>query len=116
MNFQVATELDINKCSNHIRYIQIDIDGGKSFCYRGRVSFNAFAHGSKHRNYNAKKGFHYYFQSLDTFLIYHNSTRNFFNNVLGKEYCQDIPILTVSSLWEFYKLVGYDYKKKKWLI
>jgi hypothetical protein len=30
-------------------------------------------------------------------------------------YYKDCPRVTVNSMWEFYKAIGYDYKKQKWV-
>jgi len=77
----------------HVRYFEIDIDGGESFNYRSRVSLNAFFNINYTRNEN------------DKLLYVELPKRNFDDG---------IPVIKIDSLWEFYKLIGYNYKIKKY--
>ena len=36
------------------------------------------------------------------------------NDCIGYDLYANVPIIDVNSIWEFYQLVGYDYKKRKW--
>jgi hypothetical protein len=52
----VVTELGINKENqDHRRFIHFDLDDDKDFCYRSRVSHNAFFHSLRtRRNRNSR--------------------------------------------------------------
>lgn len=94
----------------HERYFTFDLDDGKDFCYRSRMSSNAFFHGSKEGKPRPNR----------------SATHLYVSDHLGETYAQKrlaedqamfgpIPVLTPSNIWEFYQLVGYDYRKKKWI-
>lgn len=97
----IATEIDL-KTYAHVRYIQFDLDDGKGMCYRSRVSYNAFRTNAKRRYYN---GDVMYFCEHDT------------SPVLRAEMqLIPAPVVQLANLWEFYKLIGYNYKTKKYTI
>jgi hypothetical protein len=82
----------------HTRKWIVDIDCGETLNYRGRVSSNSFFYGKHKRNRTDK-------------FLYHMKG-------VWEEYDDDkVPddIERVDSIWEFYKIIGYDYKKKKFL-
>ena len=61
------------------------------------MSYNAFAHGIKKRNYKRKER------------LYHCTDELYFKKF------NDIPLIEYESLWAFYKEIGFDHKHKKWL-
>lgn len=94
----------------HLRLHVIDSD---KFNYREVVSFDAFFHGIKQRNF--VKGVKLFFarsrQEYDQSLAS-------FNKIMG-EHGQPpkppLPEVHHANIWEFYKYIGYDYKKQKWI-
>lgn len=95
----VVSEIDLES-HEHLRYFRFPLDGDKQFCYRSRVSYNAFVGGTKRRNYapNYKNArFLYACGEEEEKLVY-----------------SDVPIIDVGSLWEFYAAIGYDYKTKRY--
>lgn len=74
----------------------IDIDQGKNFCYRSRISFNSFFYGKKMLNKKFKNI--YVATCIDdvTFKYYRNPKK-------------------IKSIWDFYLEIGFDYKSKKFI-
>ena len=113
----VALELDLNGKENHRQYlrtIEFDMDGGKPFCYRGRVSYEAFADVTKKRYYNKRAGLTYRMKRKEEYqfdvqlwkrtMARHPDITDIYN----------VPNIKLNSLWEFYEYIGYDYKAKKY--
>lgn len=76
--------------------------------YRQVTSFNAFFKSLKRRN--THNGFLFYPQEEDRYL--------FEKKILKEEdgiATKDKDIVTYPNIWEFYKAIGYDYKKKKYI-
>lgn len=92
--------------SAHKRHWIVDIDAGTNFNYRGRTSFNAFFHGAKKRNYNGD--ILYYTTSVEEAREADRISQEF--GATGLDF-DSIP--EVESIFKFYEIVGYDYKKKK---
>lgn len=75
-------------------------DVGEDDFYRSRTSCNAFCHGLKKRN---RSKFHWFHgQRLEDFLIVHQKPM------------KDV-IKNHNTIWDFYKEIGYDHKKNKYL-
>ena len=92
--------------SRHLRKWSVDIDCGEEFNYRGRTSSNAFFFHGKNRN--RTDTMLYYGQSLDEALAVNEAMIE--NGSTG----YDLDNLEeVESIWKFYEIIGYDYKKKK---
>lgn len=106
---------ELTRPGNHTRYIRFDLDDGKQFCYRSRVSHDAFFRNhKKKRNRNDKFGYvskrMYEFQ-FDVDAWTHMMKKHpDLPDIYGS-----VPVVTVKNLWEFYKLIGYNYKTKKWI-
>lgn len=75
----------------------VDIDLGESCNYRSRTSLNAFFYG-KHKR-NVTKDFLYYGKPL--------------SEAIELENLNPDTVEKVESIWKFYEIIGYDYKKKK---
>lgn len=90
------TECDARTYEN-LRYFEVDIDGGKPFDYRARTSFNAFFNLVNHPERHSNDKVFYCQRSLLKF-----------------EIDEGVKVIPVPSLWEFYKLIGYNYKAKKY--
>lgn len=109
----VAYEIQLSGCK-HTRYIQFDLDDGKPLCYRSRMSHNAFFHGFKtQRNRNSR--YLYTYKHLEE----HRWTMESWKRTMSqhpeiKDIYGSVPVVTVKNLWEFYELIGWDYRKKKW--
>ena len=101
--------------SKHNRYIRFDLDDGKDFCYRSRVSHDAFFRNYKRmRNHTDK--FLYISKHTDEFQIDVDAWAFMMNKHPDlSDIYNSVPVVTVKNLWEFYKLIGYDYKTKKWI-
>lgn len=94
----LATEIDLKNGCKHRRYIIFPLDGGKDFCYRSRISYDYFAHGRKRRNWKRDE------------LLYACDHHDGFRRMDDP----DAEVVHVDSVWDFYKTIGYDYKKQKW--
>lgn len=81
--------------------------------YRSKVSFDAFFFGVKGRNY-APNGTLYHAKWEDEYNAEHERLRKFLEEQNHPMIDED-QLVDVESLWEFYKLIGYDYKKQKWI-
>lgn len=96
------------------RYITFDLDDSKIMCYRSRVSYNAFFHSMSDRNktpnylYIAKteKEHQIDIEVWDSMMETYPDLTDIYRTV---------PVTDVKNIWEFYKLIGYDYKAKKWI-
>lgn len=112
---KVFTEIDMRSGCKHLRYIRFHLDDNKNFCYRSRTSINAFAHSMKQRNYypNVKNAeLLYHLQQWDDLVASNELLKKALG---GKEtFFDKVPVIDVKNIWEFYELVGYDYKKQKW--
>lgn len=95
-----VAEIDCRDGHKHLRYIRFPNDAGKDFCYRSRMSINSFAYHPKGRNYNPSKKNPKY--------LYHFEWHDY------RHFAKGVPVVDVASIWEFYVLVGYNYKKKQW--
>jgi hypothetical protein len=87
-----------------------DLDDGKSFCYRCRTSFNTYFHSVK--KYNCKSNGYLYYTKQD---IEYDIELASWSKALGFNPHENIQIIELKNIWEFYKLIGYDYKTKKYL-
>ena len=96
----VVTEIDLDTYK-HLRYLKFPLDGAKNFCYRARVIYSSFAH-SRHSRCQKRNELLYYSN--------HETDRVGFNSMDIR-----IPVVELENLWDFYKYIGYDYKKKKWI-
>lgn len=86
-----------NVTYRHTRKWLVDIDEGTDFNYRGRMTVNAFFYSPKHRNMSSN--FTYVGKPVEEAI-------EFGENVTD--------VKAVDSMWDFYKIIGYDYKKKKY--
>ena len=77
--------------------------------YKTAISWSYFFHGVKKRNWSPNRLF-YHVHSLDNEM----DMDDYLFKVTGKYLFRNLPIVKVGSLWEFYELVGYDYKRQKW--
>jgi hypothetical protein len=96
----IAIEISL-KTYEHLRYIRFDLDAGKEFCYRSRISYDYFAHGIKRRN--RRSGEFLYYCDNESDMIQFNKLD------------PTVPMIDIPTIWDFYKLIGYNYKKQKWI-
>lgn len=107
----VVTEIELPGCKP-LRRIWLDIDGGKGFCYRGRVSFDAFFHSRHKRNYRKDPRRLYVQKSKEE----HELDQGIWKRSLKKAglgALPEVPEVKVESVWALYKLIGYNYQKKR---
>ena len=118
--YHIVTEVLIKDGHKHGRYFRVPTapkgtkpdTAGNVFDYRSAVSINSFFYGIKRRN-QKKKEVLYHCDWEDGHLISEDAWRETHrkNNIPHKE----ITYIEVDSIWHFYTLIGYDYKKKKYL-
>lgn len=97
-------ELDL-QTHKPVRFFQIDLPAPLYEGYKQVVSWNAFFHGTRRKNRNDK--FLYTSYSYEEWPYYEGV---FYDSQ------RKIPIIEVDNVWEFYKMIGYDYKTKKYLL
>jgi hypothetical protein len=114
----LVTEIRMPDCK-HLRYIRFPVDGGKDFDYRMRTAFNAFFHSAKRRN--LKKIPDPTVGSVSV-RLYHQqdwesklSTNNMLKEITGRDMLEEHGVIDVANIKEFFALIGYDNKTKKWL-
>jgi hypothetical protein len=109
----LVTEIGMPGCS-HLRYIRFPVDGDKDFDYRMRTTFNAFFHGAKQRNYKptVKKVTRLYHQQDWETKVRDN---DLLKEMTGKDMLEKFGVTDVANIKEFFALIGYDNKTKKWL-
>lgn len=119
-DFIIVKEVFLKEGCRHGRVFRVPIDGvgsytsaeGYRFDYRGRGSINAFFHSLKKRNYKKDE------------VLYHSERED--EHIIGQDIWREthrkhnmphteITYIDVDSIWDFYTLIGYDYKKKKYL-
>lgn len=107
---------ELTRPGKHTRYIRFDLDDGKDFCYRSRVSHAAFFHHyKKMRNLNDK--FSYISIHMNQFQIDLDVWAKMMKEHPDlPDIYSSVPVVIVKNIWEFYKLIGYDYKTKKWIV
>lgn len=112
-----VVEIDRYNLFKHNRYIRFDLDDGKDFCYRSRVSYNAFFNNYKGKKRNRSGKYIYSSKHLEEFQIDLNVwTKMMKEHPSLPDIHSSIPVVNVKNIWEFYKLIGYDYKTKKWSV
>jgi hypothetical protein len=81
--------------------------------YRQVCSFNAFFCGLKGRNW--KNGIYRGVGIIPAgdWTLYNQAHESDYN--ITKLPDIDLPIVDVDGIWEFYKIIGFDYKTKKYL-
>lgn len=101
----IVEEFDWNDVNSISKFYEVDIDGKDKSPYRARKSYGSFLHGPSDKNLSPDG-------RIFMFVCYGRTTPTFelHEKIHGK-----IDLIEVESLWEFYKLIGYDYKKKKWI-
>jgi len=105
----IVTEVLLKEGHRHNRVFRFPVDpkGGKTdtlgnpFDYRARVSTNCFFFSTNKRNYKRDE------------VLYHSAWEE--DHKLLRFSTHAIDYIDVDSIWDFYTLIGYDYKKKKYL-
>ena len=104
-----VTEVSFKKEGRHTRYFIFPLDGSDPAGggrYRLRTSFNAFFH-SRYRR-NRTEDWLYMQKSEEEFRVSKQFEKRWMPDIY-----HDVPFILCSDLWEFYKLIGYDKKTKK---
>lgn len=110
---EIVTEIDLLNGREHLRIFKIPVDPAGSFDYKSRTAINAFTHSLKCRNYKPtkKKATHlYHFQDQQEWDI----ARHCYMVSFGHDPRDSIPVTECSSIFEFFKIIGFDNKTKKW--
>lgn len=100
---------------NYLHTIEFDMDGGQMFCYRSRMSYEAFTNVLKKRNVNKRAKLRYVCKCK---VEYDNDVRVWQGTMARNPGIADlynIPTVKVNSLWEFYNYIGYNYKSKTYM-
>ena len=111
----IVTEIFLKEGCRHGRYFRVPIDGkgcyvddcGNTFDYRSRGSVNSFFFGVKKRNQKKKERL-YHACDEDEHITTLAITKKLSNHPMPS-------YIDVDSVWDFYKLINYDYKARKWL-
>jgi len=109
-----VSEVDLTRGCEHTRYFRFPLDADTDFCYKSRSMINAFAHSTKRRNYKPtynKREVLYHFQ----YWVDHVRTLAIHERCGAKGVGSKVPLIELGSIKEFFEVVGYDYKRKKWL-
>lgn len=93
---QICSEIDTEN-NKHICYHEFYLPHVTEGGYRQIVSFNAFFHGMKKRNWNKNKLYHLTDEITMKFCQYKSKT------------------VKHKDIWAFYKAIGYNYKRKKYM-
>ena len=99
-NVYIITELIFNKSKkyhDHCRRFKLTISN-----YTESISFGSFFESTKRRNDN-KHG-----------ILYVSHYEEIYNTMYKNQDSNLSPLIEVKSLWEFYHIIGYNYKLKKW--
>lgn len=112
----IVTEVHLNRGCEHGRYFRVPVDAkgcyvsaaGVPFDYKSRRSINAFFYNpNKQRNYKGKE------------TLYHvcEESESIGSLKITQEFLPDWPTpnyIDVDSIWDFYKLIGFNNKTKKY--
>ncbi len=108
----VCTKMD-NSSYAHLEYIFFDLDGGKLFDYRSRVSESYFTKRDWKKSNTPPFLFHLEQQAIFDTRVHSIKTKT------GKEVIihpiPGVPFVKLGTLWDFYKYIGYEHKKQKWI-
>jgi len=102
----IIKEIDLVDDCRHKRYFRLSLTGTRAI-----TSLNYFFWGTKRRNYKPSyvKGTH----------LYYCQREHEFNEDQERHKKQNLhwkgELIEVDSIWAFYKAIGYDYKKQKWV-
>lgn len=104
----LVTEIDLTTSNyEHIQHLRFDLDNGKDFCYRSRMSYNAFAYGGASKK-PAKKS-PCWGKNGKLYRCDHED-----DPIQFGKFDPHLPLVNLKSLWEFYEYIGYNYKLKIW--
>ncbi len=87
-------------------YLVPNIGVGEKGAYVAIVSYNSFFYGMKKRNWRPS---HQKSPKYTRLYVAHRPDEIFDNTVTP-----GVPHEEVSTLWDFYKLIGYDHKAQKY--
>jgi hypothetical protein len=118
LNAHVLAIIEVcKKTSKHLKIHKLVLpDFKEKGSHQQGISFSAFFSYKKKRNENdnvtfCKKFWFDYLQDIDSFKKFCES-RNLDIEIQTHE---NTPFVEHRSLWDFYKSIGYDYKKKKFI-
>jgi len=110
MNF-IVTEIFLKKDCEHGRYFKFSV--GRENYYKTATALNAFFNNPHtHRNYK-KKEILYHSQLFEEFEMSNNITEKSYKK-LGIE-LRPKKLIELNSIWEFFEVIGFDNKTKKWV-
>lgn len=94
------TMLDRDNGCEHLRYFEFPLDGGKTFDYNARRSYNAFFNHNFTRNQNGS--------------IMFCQNQRWESEIDYKDF-PNLLVTRLNSLYEFYRVIGYDYKTHQYV-
>ena len=104
MTLFASTEIDRKNSCKHVAIHLFEADG-----YRDLTSYNAFFNSLKRRNWSPSRLF--VGKTKDEYDLDISSIKASFAK-LGLTVAV-VPEIKHESIWDFYKYIGYDFKKKK---
>lgn len=127
---KIITEIDLKDNCKHLRTFQLTLPSvtEKGF-YRETMSFDYFFYGPNERNYKPSPKRREKLDFSDCRYVYHvqlksewdastKRMRDFLKEQNRLEelyaYVDTLTVQHVTTLWDFYQEIGYDYKKQKW--
>ncbi len=111
--YWAIVETNLNEETNVKRVFKIDV---ANMPYRHSISMSGFFWPGKYRNYKPSykvKNFLYVHQPYDEWKMLSEMTNQSFAKY-GIE-AEEYTIIHVKDIHEFFKIIGYDYKKQKYL-
>ena len=90
-----------------------DLDDGKGYCNRSRRSHNAFFYGKKNRNIKYERHVLGTDVVIHSCYTYDNYTENELRDAV-KRFSFSCDVIQLKNIWEFYKEIEYDHRKKRW--
>lgn len=107
MTPKLITEIDLLDSCRHTRYFKFLLPYAHKDGYRQVTSYNAFFNSDREKNYRIEENdptrtrTHVYHQQDDT--------------PVGPNKVPGLQVIDVLDIFDFYKLIGFDYKQRIWL-
>lgn len=98
-----AVEIDLKTYEHKICHIFELPQYGEQRFYRSVASYTAFFNGMSEKNYNLKAG-----------VLYHANFKRDLDILKQYEETLTLPQKIYNNIWDFYKGIEYDYKKKRY--
>lgn len=100
---KVITEIDRTHGDKHLRYFKLQLPIALGEGYRQVTSWNAFFNGEREKNYKRDA------MGRDL-MLYHGRE----DDPTQYTPTPGVPVIDVLDMWDFYRMIGYDWKKREW--